>query len=85
MDILVVIYVNNKGEVKYLMSNKVTEITIKVVRKVYPYMQNEEIMIYSTHNSRVWAAIRVWFCVSMYEARKSPDFTKKRLRWMGES
>ena len=36
-------------------------------------------MKYSTHSIRVWA------CVSLDEAGKSPDFIKKRLRWLGES
>ena len=30
-------------------------------------------------------SIRVWACVCLDEAGKSPDFIKKRLRWMGES
>ena len=33
-------------------------------------------MKYSTHSIRVWA------CVSLDEAGKSPDFIKKRLRWL---
>ena len=36
-------------------------------------------MKYSTHSLRVWA------CVELDEAGKSPDFIKKRLRWLGES
>ena len=79
VDLPVAIYVNKKVEVKYLASNKVTEIIRKAVRKTYPDMKNEEVMKYSTHSIRVWA------CVSVDEAGKSADFIKKRLRWMGES
>ena len=34
---------------------------------------------YSAHSLRVWA------CVLLDEAGKSPEFIKKRLRWMGDS
>ena len=30
-------------------------------------------------------SIRVWACMLLDEAGKSPDFIKKRLRWMGKS
>jgi hypothetical protein len=29
--------------------------------------------------------MRVWACVLLDEAGKSPDYIKKRLRWMGDS
>ncbi len=29
--------------------------------------------------------MRVWACVLLDEARKSPNYMKKRLRWMGDS
>jgi hypothetical protein len=38
MDLLVAIYVNNKGNIRYLTSNEVPEITRKAVRKMYPDM-----------------------------------------------
>ena len=44
MDLSVKIYVNKKGEVKYLMSTKVTEILRKAVRKVYPDMSHDKVM-----------------------------------------
>ena len=36
-------------------------------------------MKYSCHSIRVWA------CVTLDEEGMSPDFIKKRLRWLGES
>ena len=73
------IYLNEKKQVKYLTPNKVTEILRKAVRKAYPDKPAHEVMRYSTHSIRVWA------CVLLDEAGKSPDFIKKRLRWLGES
>ena len=79
MELPLAIYANKKGEVKYLTSSKMTEMIRKAVRNVYPDMPKEEVMKYSTHSIRVWA------CVELDEAGKSPDFIKKRLRWLGES
>ena len=46
---------------------------------MYPDISKEELMKYLTQ------FIRVWACVSLDEATKSPGFIMKRLRWMGES
>ena len=73
------VYANNKGEVKYLTSHKMTETIRKAAKTVYPDMPNEELMNFST------LSIRVWACVTLDEAGKPPDFIKKRLRWMGDS
>jgi hypothetical protein len=78
-DMPLAVFINAEGKVKYLTSAKVTEIIRKAVKSVYPDILKEELMKYSTHSIRVWA------CVSLDEANKSPGFIKKRLRWMGES
>ena len=46
---------------------------------MHPDISKEELMKYSCHSIRVWA------CVLLDEAGKSPHLIKKRLRWMGES
>ena len=46
---------------------------------MHPDISKEELMKHSCHSVRVWA------CVLLDEVGKSPDFIKKRLRWMGES
>ena len=73
------VYKNKDGEIKYMTHQRVTEIIRKAVKKVYPNITKEELAKYSCHSIRVWA------CVCLDEAGKSPDFIKKRLRWMGES
>ena len=73
------IYCNAEKEVKYVTHAKVTEVIRRAVKKVHPDISKEELMKYSCHSIRVWA------CVLLDEAGKSPDFIKKRLRWMGES
>ena len=57
----------------------INEIIRNAVRTVYPDMPNTEVMQYSTHSVRVWA------CVSLDEAGKSPDFIQRRLRWLVKS
>ena len=71
--------VMQKKEVKYATHAKVTDVIRRAVKKVHPDISKEELMKYSCHSIRVWA------CVLLDEAGKSPDFIKKRLRWMGES
>ena len=42
-------------------------------------MTKEELKRYSAHSLCVWA------CVLLDEAGKSPEYIKKRLRWLGDS
>ena len=79
MKLPLTIYKNKNGEIKYITHQKVTEIIRKAVKAVYPNMPKNTLSKYSCHS------IRVWSCVCLDEAGKSPDFIKKRLRWMGES
>ena len=46
---------------------------------MHPNITKDEEQRYSAHSMRVWA------CVLLDEAGKSPDYIKKRLRWMGDS
>jgi hypothetical protein len=46
---------------------------------VRPNISKDEEQQYSAHSLRVWA------CALLDEAEKSPDYIKKRLRWMGDS
>jgi hypothetical protein len=48
-------------------------------RAVRPNISKDNEQRYSAHSMRVWA------CVLLDEAGKSPDYIKKRLRWMGDS
>ena len=79
LDLPLAVYAQRSGEVKYLTASKIAEIMRKAVRKIYPDMPDEEVKKFSAHSTRVWA------CVLLDEAGMSPDFIKKRLRWLGES
>ena len=68
-----------KNKIKYLTHAKVTEVIRKAVKIVYPDIPKKELIKYSCHSLRVWA------CLILDEAGKSPDSIKNRLRWMGES
>ena len=57
-DMPLAVFINAEGDVKYLTSQKVTEIIRKAVKSVYPDISKEELMKYSIH------AIQVWACVS---------------------
>ena len=63
----------------YLTGNKITELLRAAVRTIQPDTSKEDLKRYSTHSLRVWA------CVLLDEAGKSPEYIKKRLRWLGDS
>ncbi len=48
-------------------------------KEVWPDTTPDKHKRYSAHSLRVWA------CVLLDEAGKSPDYIKKRLRWLGNS
>ena len=79
MDLPLTVYKNRKGQIKYLTGTILTNMIRKAVKKVYPDITREELMLYLAHSIRVWA------CVELDEAEKPPEFIKKRLRWLGES
>jgi hypothetical protein len=78
-DMPVAVYKTKKGKVIYLAGNKIAKLLWKAVKKVHPDTTPDELKRYSAHSLRVWA------CVLLDEAGKLPDYTKKRLRWLGDS
>ena len=75
----VVVYKTKKGKVIYLTGNKIAELLRKAVKEVRPDNTPDKLKRYSTHSLRVWA------CVLLDKAGKSPDYIKKRLCWLGDS
>ena len=73
------IFVDGKQKTRYLTAGKIADVLRKAVKLVKPDIDADEIKKYSAHSIRVWA------CVLLSEAGKSPDFIKSRLRWLGES
>ena len=72
-------YQTRKGECLYLTGGKIAELLRGAVKRIRPDISPENIKRYSAHSIRVWA------CVLLDEAGKSPDYIKKRLRWLGDS
>ena len=68
-----------KGDRLYLTGGKIAELLRGAVKRIRPEISSEDIKRYSVHSLRVWA------CVLLDEAGKSPDYIKKRLRWLGDS
>jgi len=79
MDSPVAFYTNKNGEKLYLMGGKIAQLFRSAAKSCRPDTPKEELSKYSAHSIRVWA------CVLLDEAGKSPEFIKKRLRWMGDS
>ena len=73
------IFVDGKGKTRYLTAGKIAEVLRKAVKLAKPDIDADDLKKYSAHSIRVWA------CVLLSEAGKSPDFIKSRLRWLGES
>jgi hypothetical protein len=78
-DLPVCIYPNANGQLLYLTGSKVASLLRNAVLRDHPNTPKEELKKYSAHSLRVWA------CVLLDEAGKSPEFIKKRLRWLGDS
>lgn len=78
-DMPLAIYQTRKGERLYLTGGKIAELLRGAVKRIRPEISSEDIKRYSAHSLRVWA------CVLLDEAGKSPDYIKKRLRWLGDS
>jgi hypothetical protein len=68
-----------KGKVIYLTGNKIAKLLQKAIQKVCPDTTLNKLKHYSAHSLRVWA------CVLLDEAQKSPHYIKQRLRWLGDS
>ena len=78
-DMPVCIYPNRKKELLYLTGTKIASLLRGAVLAIRPTTPQAEVNRYSAHSLRVWA------CVLLDEAGKSPEFIKSRLRWMGDS
>ena len=78
-DNLPVAVYKQKNSFAYITGSRVTALLRKAVKKVYPDISKDDLKKFSAHSFRVWA------CVLLDEAGKSPDFIKKRLRWLGDS
>jgi len=78
-DMPLAIYKTKKGESLYLTGGKIAELLRGSVKRIRPDTSVEDIKRYSAHSLRVWA------CVLLDESGKSPDYIKKRLRWLGDS
>ena len=78
-DMPLAMYRTRKGESLYLTGSKIAELLRGAVKRIRPDISPEDIKRYSAHSLRVWA------CVLLDEAGKSPDYIKKRLRWLGDS
>jgi hypothetical protein len=78
-DLPVCFYTNQRSRNVYLTGSKIADLLQKVVKMVYPSISKPDLSRYSAHSFRVWA------CVLLDEQGKSPEYIKKRLRWLGES
>ncbi len=78
-DMPIALYKTKKGKVIYLTGNKIAELLRKAVRKVCPGTILDKLKRYSAHS--LWG----WACVLLDEAGKSPEYIKKKLRWLGDS
>jgi hypothetical protein len=59
-----------KNSFAYITGSRVTALLRKAVKKVYPDISKDDLKKFSAHSFRVWA------CVLLDEAGKSPDFIK---------
>jgi hypothetical protein len=78
-DMPLAMYRTRKGECLYLTRGKIAELLQGAVKRIRPDISPEDIKRYLAHSLRVWA------CVLLDEAGKSPDYIKKRLCWLGDS
>jgi hypothetical protein len=78
-DMPIALHKTKKGKVICLTGNKIAELLRKAIQKVRPDTTPDKLKQYSAHSLWVWA----W--VLLDEAGKSPEYIKKRLRWLGDS
>ncbi len=63
----------------YLTGNRVKKFLQNAVKIAQPTITADELKKFSAHSLRVWA------CVLLDQAGKSPSYIQQRLRWQGES
>jgi hypothetical protein len=78
-DMPITLYKTKKGKVIYLTGNKIAELLQKAVEKLRLDTNLDKLKRDSAHSLQVLA----W--VLLDEARKLPDYIKKRLCWLGNS
>jgi hypothetical protein len=74
-----VAYYSKKDSLAYITGTRIAVLFRAAARAVHPTITKEDKQKYSAHLLQVWA------CVLLDEVGKTPDFIKKRLRWMGDS
>ena len=72
-------YCTKKTPLVYITTNRVATLIREAVTRERPGITTADRNKYFAHSLRVWA------CVLLDEAGKSPDCIRKRLRWMGDS
>ena len=68
-----------KDTMTYITGSRIAFHFRAVAKAVHPNISKDDEQRYSAHSMRVWA------CVLLDEAGKSPDYIKKHLCWMGDS
>jgi hypothetical protein len=68
-----------KDALAYLTGSRIVPHFRAAAKAARPIISKDEEQRYSDHLLRVWA------CVLLDKAGKSPDYIKKYLRWMGDS
>jgi len=68
-----------KGAMASITGSKIAVHFQAAAKAVHPNISKDDEQRFSVHSMRVWA------CVLLDEAGKSPDYIKKCLRWMGDS
>jgi hypothetical protein len=68
-----------KDALAYITGSRIAILFRAAARAVRPTISKEEEQQYSAHS------LRVWDCVLLNEAGKSPNYIKKHLCWMGDS
>jgi len=67
-----------KDTMTYITGSRIALHFQAAARAVHPNISKDNEQRYSAHSMRVWA------CVLLDEAGKSPDYIKKCFRWMGD-
>jgi hypothetical protein len=78
-DMPVAMYKTKKDKIFYLTGNTIAELLRKAVKAVCPDTATVNLKKYSAHSLHIWAY------VLLDKAGKSPEYIKKRLRWLGNS
>jgi hypothetical protein len=72
-------YRKKKSPLVYLTASRMAALIQEAVKKVCPGISAKDLSKYSAHLLRVWA------CVLLDKASKSPSYIQKQLHWMGDS